>query len=120
MANVTNFTIDQGSTFSAILEVMDSDSVYDLTAFTAYCKMKKNPYSSNYIELTAEITDAENGEITISLTATETAEIAPGTYLYDVEVEETGVSSSSGGDTYVTRVAEGKIVVYPGITKTKG
>jgi hypothetical protein len=52
--------------------------------------------------------DALNGEVTLSLTATQTAALTAGRYVYDVEL--------TIGST-VSRVIEGIVTVTPEVTK---
>jgi len=68
--------------------------------------------SSATIELTTangRISLTNAGVITLSLTATETAALAAGRYVYDLEMV------SSGG--VVTRLLEGVVTVSPEVTR---
>jgi hypothetical protein len=70
--------------------------------------MRQSYYSSNNI--TTLTTTVAGSNCTISLSATQTASLSPGNYVYDVEYTQ------SGG-TIVERVAEGIITVYGEATK---
>ena len=109
MAVISNLVIDQGTTFSVIIGYDDlAGNPVDLTGYTARSQMRKSYYSSNATSFTANISSAIDGEITLSLTATETANIKSGRYLYDVEI--------ASGNT-VIRVVEGIVTVMPEITR---
>ena len=104
-----NIVLDQGCTFEKVITAQNSAS-QNVTISTGTCssKMRQSYYSSNNI--TALTTAVTGSNCTISLTATQTAAISPGNYVYDVEYTQ------SGG-TIVERVAEGIITVYGEATK---
>ena len=109
MAVVSNLVIDQGTSFSVIIGYDDlSGNPVDLTGYTARSQMRKSYYSSNAITFTANVSSAIDGEITLSMTAAESANVKAGRYLYDVEI--------TSGNT-VIRVVEGIVTVMPEITK---
>lgn len=109
MAQIQNIYIDQGTTFSLSLIVADQNGdPKDLTDYTAAAQMRKSYYTNTAIDFTADITLPQDGEVTISLTATETSAIKAGRYVYDIEIE---------GDSETLRVLEGIVVVNPEVTK---
>jgi hypothetical protein len=118
-----NLTIDQGSDFSATVDVLASDGqLFDLTGYTARSQIRKNFVTStitaNFIcthnddggKITLELPNADVVDGT-TVTQVGTNSIEPGRYLYDVEI----VSDAS--TPVVTRVLEGTITVTGGITK---
>lgn len=110
MAVYSNLTIDQGTTFSALIDVTDSEgSILNLTGYTVAGQMRKTYSSSTYTEFTASVTNAGTGTIQIGLTATQTNALKAGRYVYDVEI------TSSTGE--ITRVIEGQIEITPGVTR---
>jgi hypothetical protein len=70
--------------------------------------MRQSYYSSNNI--TTLTTAVAGSNCTISLTATETAAITPGKYVYDVEYTQSDTTT-------VERVAEGIITISSEATK---
>lgn len=109
MAIKANLVIDQGSSFSATIDVTDaSGNVYNLTGYTVAAQMRKN-YTSSAAVTFSTTHSGSAGSITLSLLPTVTATIEPGRYLYDVEIK------TSGGS--VTRVVEGIVTVTPGMTR---
>ena len=109
MAVVTNLVLDQGTTFSVTIGYNDaSGNPVDLTGYTARSQMRKSYYSANATSFTANISDAINGEITLSLTSAQTANVKAGRYLYDLEIVESA---------NVIRVVEGIVTVMPEITR---
>lgn len=109
MAIKANLVIDQGSDFSADIDLVDANgAVYNLTNYTVAAQMRKN-YASSSASTFVTAHNSAGGKITLSLPSSNTAVIEPGRYLYDVEIR------SSGG--VVTRVVEGIITVTPGITR---
>jgi len=110
MAIISNITIDQGSTFIADVDVVDSDgNAVNLTGYTVAGQMRKSYSSTTATDFTASVTNISGGTVRISLTATQTNTLKAGRYVYDVEI------TSSGGQ--VTRVIEGQVEVTPGVTR---
>lgn len=109
MAIKANLVIDQGSSFSATINVADaSGAVYNLSGYTVAAQMRKN-YTSSVAVTFSSTHNGNGGEITLSLLPVSTASIEPGRYLYDVE------ATSSGGS--VMRIVEGIVTVTPGMTR---
>ena len=104
-----NIALDQGCTFEKVITAQNSAS-QNVTISTGTCaaKMRQSLHSSNNI--TTLTTAVAGSNCTISLSATQTASLSPGNYVYDVEYTQ------SGG-TIVERVAEGIITVYGEATK---
>jgi hypothetical protein len=71
--------------------------------------LRKSYYSTTATDFTATITGIANGEITISMTAANTANLTPGRMLYDLVI-----TSPEG---VKTRVVEGIVNVLPGVTQ---
>lgn len=109
MAIKANLVVDQGSTFSATIDLTDpAGNVFNLTGYTVAAQMRKNYTSSTAVTFVASH-GSTSGEINLSLLPATTNTLAPGRYLYDVEI------TSPGGA--VTRVVEGIVTVTPGITR---
>ena len=106
MAAFSELVIEQGSTFSSLLNVEDSNGdAINLYAYTANSQMRKSYYSSSYTVITSTVTGTSNGEITLSMTASNTSSLTPGRYVYDIDtIDSTNV---------VTRVIEGIVTVTP-------
>ena len=110
MAIISNLTIDQGSTFAAIIDITDaSDNILALTGYTVAAQMRKTYESSTATNFTGTVTNAALGKVSVSLTAAQTNALAAGRYVYDVEI-----TSAAGA---VTRVVEGQVEVTPGVTQ---
>lgn len=108
MATVQNITIDQGTTFSLTITLTNDDgTAKDLSSYTASAQMRKSYYTSTYTAFTTAKVDL-SGELTISLTATQTSAIKAGRYVYDIEI----VSSAE-----TLRILEGIVTVTPEVTK---
>ncbi len=98
-----NTVCEQGATYSRVLTWRDSSSVLvNLTGYTAEMDVRTSSR-----DLVVTLTTANGrislggsaGTITLTLSATETAALAPGCYLYDL------LLTSGGG--VVTRLVEG-------------
>lgn len=110
MAAVSNLAIDQGTTYSVTITVNDATgSARDLNGFTGRAQMRRSYFSSSNVTFTVSIDNPLDGEVILSLSSAQTANLKYGRYVYDVEL----VSNS----TTVERVVEGIVTVYPEVTK---
>lgn len=111
MAQFVELSMDQGTSFSVDLTVINEDgSARDIANSTFTCSIRKSYYSSSpTANLTITAADAANGIIYANATAAVTSNIRPGRYLFDIK--ETTTSNT------VSRLIEGIITVYPQVTK---
>ena len=110
MAIIANIFIDQGADFSITVDVSDADgNVLSLTGYTAAAQIRKTYSSSSISKTFTNSINAAAGQVTLTLTDTQTAAIEAGRYVYDLNV------TSGGGTT--TRVVEGQVIVTPGVTR---
>jgi hypothetical protein len=110
LAAFSELVIEQGSTFSSLLNVEDSNGdAINLYAYSANSQMRKSYYSSSYTVITSTVTGTSNGEITLSMTASNTSSLTPGRYVYDVII--------TSPTSVVTRVVEGIVTVLPSVTR---
>lgn len=110
MAAYSEITIEQYSDFSTTINVEDvQGNVMNLTGYTAASQMRKSVYSSTATSFNAQISNISTGEITISLTSANTANLSPGRYMYDLMIYSPTNEK--------TRVVEGIAVVTPGVTR---
>ncbi len=104
-----NLVLDQGCTFEKVMTAQNSTGGnVTISSGTTAAKMRQSYHSSNNITTLTTATSGSN--VTIALTATQTASVSPGNYVYDIEYTQ------SGG-TVVERVAEGIITVSAEATK---
>ena len=109
-AGTYNFIIDQGATFTRQLTVKENNSVMDLTGYSVASKMRSTHDSGTVVgTFTCSITTATSGIITMAMTASTTAAIEEGIYVYDLEI-------TSGSGT-VTRLLQGEVTVNPEVTR---
>ena len=103
-----NFTLQRRADYSLDLQFKDSnDAVIDLTGFTAYAQAWNEARTTKSADFTVAYTNRTNGQISISLTDTQTATF-PDELRYDVLLED-----SSGNREYYL---EGVIFVSQGYT----
>ena len=111
MAAIYNLVVDQGTTFIANIRYLDSDkNPIDITGFDARSQMRRSYTSANAYTLTANVTDGAGGNVTISMSAADSANVQSGRYVYDVEAYDANTGT-------VHRVVEGIVTVYPEVTK---
>jgi len=109
MAGYLPLEIEQFATFSRTIVLKTATgAIQNLVGGVANTSMKRSYYSTSANTVDTTITDAPNGVITLSMTSTNTANLVPGRYVYDVKLSLDGS---------VQRVIEGIIVVNPGVTE---
>jgi hypothetical protein len=112
MAAYVELFMDQGATFNNVINLSDdlTNANINISGYVVRSQMRRSYYSVNATaNITCTITNALNGEITMSMNANTTANIKAGRYLFDLETVDTlGITS---------RVLEGIITVTPEITR---
>jgi hypothetical protein len=102
--------IEQNATFSTTVNVVDSaGAAVNLYGYSASTQMRKSYYATSATIITSTITGNANGEITLSMTAANTANLTPGRSVFDLLI--------TSPTSVKTRVIEGIVVVSPGVTQ---
>jgi hypothetical protein len=110
VAAFTELLIEQGASFSTTINVSDSaGAAINLYGYTASSQMRKSYYATSNTIISAVVTGNANGEITLSMTSANTANLTPGRSVFDLLI-----TAPSG---IKTRVVEGIIVISPGVTR---
>jgi hypothetical protein len=112
MAAYVELYVDQGTTFNNIINITDdtTNTPVNVQGYAVSSQLRRSYYSANAsANITCSVTDAPNGEITMSMTASNTSNIKAGRYLFDVETIDTLGT--------VSRILEGIITVTPQITR---
>lgn len=110
-----DFTIEQGATLDLPIFFKDGDGVaLDYTGYTARMQVRQNVSSSAVLlELTTEngrlILDGPEGNLTLLVTAEDTADITWRKGVYDIEMV--------APDDTVTRVLQGTITISLEVTR---
>jgi len=108
MATYSNIYIDQGSTYSSVIDVKDSNGLpFNLTDYQSRGQIRKSYSSPSTIIFTTNINLPLQGKVEVSLTAGQTRAMKAGRYVYDVEI--------FNDEGYVMRIAEGQVEINPGI-----
>jgi|TARA_Y100000289_G_scaffold46151_1_gene46258 hypothetical protein len=103
-----NITLQRRADYSVLLQFKDgNDAVIDLTGYTAYAQAWNEGRTTKYADFSIAYTNRTNGQITISLTDTQTATFID-ELRYDVLLED-----GSGNREYYL---EGVIFVSQGYT----
>lgn len=109
MAIKANLIIDQGTDYStSVLLQNDTGEAVNLSGYVANAQLRKTYSSSNAHTFTTQV-DTATGSIILSMTDTQTANINPGRYVYDVYVTDTS--------NVVSRIVEGIVTVTPRVTR---
>lgn len=110
MATYAELIVDQGSTFSTILNLTDDTTnlPINVSGFIINANIKKSYYSSNNTAaFTCTINDAGNGNVQITLSSSVTENIKAGRYVYDVKTNSQNT---------ITRVVEGILTITPRVS----
>ena len=111
MAAYVELTIEQGANLISTVTVNDNQGdAVNLTTYSASSQLRKSYYSTSTNTMSAIITGNANGQITLTMTAANTALLSPGRYVYDLTIR-------NSVDNSVTRVVEGTAVVLPSVTR---
>ena len=112
MAGFAELYIDQGSTFSSVINLTDdvTNASINVANYAFSSQIRHSHYSANAsANIICAITDAANGEVTMFMSKANTANLWPGRYVFDVMMtDETNTTS---------RILEGIIDVTPGVTR---
>ena len=111
MATISNLFVDQDADFTTTVTVNDSaGTALDLTNYTALGMIRKTYQSSTATTFTSSfVSPRTTGQITISLTDTQTSALESGRYVYDLVITD-----ASGNK---TRVVEGIATVNPSVSR---
>jgi len=115
-----NFELKQGKTWQ--LEVTfqtEEDGVKEPVVITDYTfrgKVKKNPSSSSVASITGTISDAANGVVLISMSASVTAAISASTKSFDEVIQYYYDVEAVAPDGTVTELLNGIIDFKPEVT----
>ena len=107
----SNLLIYTGTDFSQVFQLADdaSESLLNLTGYSAIAKIKKHGNSSTTAAtFSTSFTDITGGKVKISLTAAQTAALKPGRYYYDLLLYYNGENS---------RAVEGEVIVKKSVTR---
>lgn len=108
MATTVNLLIDQGATFSTVINLEDTAGApIDLSTYTGASQMRKHFTSSNSVSFNVSLSNT--GVVTLALTANQTTNLTAGRYVYDVEVTD--------GSGIISRIVEGIVTVSPNVTR---
>lgn len=111
MAAYVELTIEQGANLISYVTVSDDyGSTINLQTYSVSSQLRKSYYSTSSVPITATITGISNGEITLTMTSANTANLTAGRYLYDLIIK-------NSVDNYITRVIEGTAVILPSVTR---
>ena len=109
MAIKANLFIDQGTDYSTSINLTDDDgNIVTLTNYSGNGQIRKTYSSSNAVNFGITLVEA-TGVVLLSLTDTQTANMTPGRYVYDVILTDNANVTS--------RIVEGIVTVTPRVTR---
>tara|TARA_B100001057_G_scaffold335703_1_gene336428 strand:+ start:186 stop:524 length:339 start_codon:yes stop_codon:yes gene_type:complete len=107
---VSNLIVNSGSTFKQTFDLAKADDSgpLNLDNATVTSQFRKHAGSTSKHDFTTTKDTENQGKVTISLTATQSAVPKPGRYVYDIVITE-------GSE--ITRVVEGSVLIREGVTR---
>jgi hypothetical protein len=110
LAAYSEIVIEQNATFTSKVYVEDIyNNPVNLSGYQSSAQMRKSYYSNTAYTIDTEVTGLSNGEITLSMTAANTANLPIGRMVYDLIVND--------GSGTITRVVEGIATILPSVTR---
>lgn len=105
-----DLTIEQGASYVLELSVSAEGQPVDLSGYIGKAQMRrKHTDAEHAAEFLVVVTNpATDGKLSIGLTAEQTAVISAGTYVYDLEIDNSGE---------VIRLLQGRLRVTPQVTR---
>jgi hypothetical protein len=109
ISNIVIYThTDFEQTF--VLEDTQSNSVMNLTGYTGCAQLKRYESSTKSADFAVNFSnDRTTGRVTLEMNASQTQNIKPGKYFYDLLLKD--------GTGKITRVVEGTVLVKKSITR---
>lgn len=105
--------LEQGASFNTSITIDDVyGQAYNLQNFSANSQIRKSYYSSNATAIFSTTVNGELGQISLSLTRNQTANITPGRYVYDILIY-----SNTDAANNTIRILEGIINVTPRVSR---
>ena len=110
-AGTYNLVVDQGSSFALDLLIKQGGLALDLTNYTGRAQLRTtHTASSAAASFTVTKTNASGGVLKLELAPATTAALAPGQYVYDLEIY-------TSNDAIVKRILQGEVTLTPEVTR---
>ena len=110
MSAQNNLTLDQGTSFTYYVYLIDSVGVaVDLTGFTGNSQLRTSYTSNVYLTMNVQVSTVNTGLITLSMNTSTTSLLTASKYLYDVKL--------TSNNNVVSRLMEGVISVNKNVTR---
>lgn len=104
--------VDQGCTFNHTLTLFDdlTNTPVNVSGYLVSSQLRRSYFTANAsANLICQITDASNGEITISLPPANTSNLKAGRYVFDIVTTDKNLVKA--------KILEGMIIVNSTVTK---
>ena len=108
MAATYNITINQNADFRRSFQIKEDSVILDITNYSFSGRLKENFHHAGHVDFTTQIENAAQGTFSISLTDVETADMDPGTWVFDI------VMTTDAG--VKTRLIQGNAFLKQGVT----
>ena len=108
--NTIDIIINQKASFEVFFNIKINNAALDLTGYTTTAKLKPNftTPDDQAISFTTAVANAVAGQVSMSMTPTQTANLSIQRYFYDYSI--------ISPDNFKTRIAEGVVKVSGGVS----
>lgn len=108
--NTIDIVINQKASFEVLFNIKDGTAALNLSGYTTAAKLKTDFMTpdSQAVSFTTAIVNAAAGQVSMSLTPAQTANLALQRYFYDFSI--------TSPDSFKTRVVEGVVKVSGGVS----
>ena len=108
MAATYNITINQNADFRRSFQIKEASVILNITGYTFSGRLKASFNDNSYVDFVASVTDGPAGTFSVTLADTVTATMSPGTWVYDIMMEDTANAK--------TRLMQGNAFLKQGVT----
>lgn len=106
-----NLSINTSTSFSQTFSLTDDEgAALNLSEYTYASQIRKHPNSTTAVSFATTSVTPSSGQLTISLEPSDTVDLKPGRYVYDVVLTRTL-------DSNISRVLQGSVLVSKTITR---
>ena len=105
-----NLSVNTSTTFNQSFTLTEDDgSALDLTGYTILAQIRKHSSSTTAVSFATTSDSPTTGVLKLSLDPSDTADLKPGRYVYDIVITDTSSTK--------TRVVEGSVIVSKTISR---
>lgn len=103
-----NITVNQNADFRRAFQIKEDNVILDITGYSFSGRLKASFNDDTYVDFVCAVEDAAAGTFSIALTDVVTADMSPGTWVYDLIMADVAGTK--------TRLIQGNAFLKQGVT----